>query len=84
MEEHLAQLVEQDNILTQFFSNRFLSSLASKINFSENKFTERQKTVLELITRVFQVHQRLSDEFKKEYDLVFEVSDELKKTIKII
>lgn len=83
MDDHLAELVEDEAILSDFFSSKLLQCLTSMLDLSAEHLSDRQKLVLELVTKVVKLQERVFLEFEKDIPLTIEWHKTLKMTIKM-
>ena len=56
MDEHLAELTENESVLTDLLSSKLMQTLAGKLDISNvSSLTDRQKLVLELVLKVVKI-----------------------------
>lgn len=57
LHKNLSQIVEDDEQLTRFFSNKLLSAMTSNLDLSSSDITDRQKIVLEIVVKVIKLQE---------------------------
>ncbi len=64
LETQIAVLATKADLLKEFFNSKLMSILAANFDMSGESLNKRQKIVLELITRVVKLNERLNIEYR--------------------
>ena len=82
LDENLEALAEQETILKDLFSSKLLQALGMSMDVSQS-LTKRRKLILEFMTRIAKMQERLHADFGKDIPLAFELHSSLKKCLNI-
>ena len=84
MSENLADLVADEQILTDLFASKLLYALTANLDISgTSSLTDRQKLALELTLQIVKLQKRTFEEYQKDIPLNFEINPTLRSTIQI-
>ena len=84
LDDQLEELAKHEPMLMDLFSSKLIQPLTINMNVdNEEKLNDRQKLVLEMIVRLVKLQKRYNNDYDKNTEMGFEISQSVQKALNV-